>query len=210
MQKLPIQCLLISLLFGLFHSCQTYTVAQSSLVPDFKETQVQNPYFADSKKDYVYKASIDIYGHNLGGLFVAKQLNDTLHRVALTTDFGNKLIDFEISENSFTVNEVVDDLNRKIVLNLLEKDFRLLLKKDFNVSEKLENKDYSIYKSSENKRNNYLFFEKNNHKLQKIVQATKRKEIMSLEFVSKNTTFADTITIVHQNIKLNIKLNSIN
>ena len=42
-----------------------------------------------------------------------QKLNETTHRVALTSDFGNKLIDFEVSDNDFKLNYVLPDLDKK-------------------------------------------------------------------------------------------------
>ena len=78
------------------------------------------PYFAEPKTDYVYKTNITVYGHELSGIFIAKKINDTTHRVVFTTEFGNKLFDFEISEKTFKVNSIVSELDKKILINTLK------------------------------------------------------------------------------------------
>ena len=157
--------------------------------------------------DYVYKANITIYGNELSGIFIAKRINDTTHRVVFTTEFGNKLLDFEISENDFKVNSIVDELDRKILINTLKTDFRLLLKNSYVIQQQYDNSASKVYLTEEDSSNNYLFISKADNKLNKIVNATKRKERINLFFTSENNIFAIKIVIQHYNIKLRIELN---
>lgn len=205
MQKWTIRLLLISISFFLF-SCKTYQVSGEKLEISNSKV-ILNPYFSNENLDYVYKTHIEVYGNDLSGIFVAKKINDSIHRVVFTTDFGNKLLDFEISNNSFKVNYVVEDLDRKLILNTLEKDFKLLLKQSFVVDEMFENEEYYIYKSNSGKRFNYIYQSKTDDQFIKIIQTSKRKEKLRLNFDSKEGKIAENILILHQNIKLTISLN---
>lgn len=208
MQKLTIRLLLISLFSLFFCSCKSYKLDDVTKVNSI-EKKVQNNYFSNPEVDYVYKANIEVYGNNIGGIFIAKQINDTLHRMVFTTDFGNKLMDFELSKNSFKVNYIVEDLDRNIIKNVLKEDFRLLLQTDYKIDEVFENERSFIYKSQAKKGYNYLFIDKKNDNLVKLLNTSKRKEKVTFEFESKNSTFAENVRIAHQNIKLKIKLNQI-
>ena len=206
MQKLMIRFSITSILLLVFASCAVKTVK------DFDKTEVTSeiyklPYFSDKKEDYVYKASISVYGNNFGGIFIVKKTNETTHRAVFTTEFGNTLFDFEISGNDFKVNHIIDELNRKILINTLKRDFMLLLKEDFQVSEQFENESFKVYKSPDGKRYNYLFENKKDGKLSKLFHATKSKEKIIIEYLSENNTLADKIVIQHKNIKLKIELN---
>lgn len=208
MQKLMIRFSIISVLLLVFTSCAVKTVK------DFDKTEVtsavyKSPYFSDKNEDYVYKASISVYGNNFGGIFIVKKTNETTHRAVFTTEFGNTLFDFEISGNDFKVNHIIDELNRKILINTLKRDFMLLLKENFQVSEQFENENFKVYKSPDNKRFNYIFVNKSNEKLSKLVHATNSKEKINIEYLSENNTLADKIIIQHQNIKLRIELNKL-
>ena len=207
MQKLTI-LFLISTLF-LVASCATNHL-EKEWKPVTPETPVYNlPYFANPEIDYAYKANISIYGNDLSGIFIAKKINGTTHRVVFTTEFGNKLLDFEISETDFKVNSIVDELNRKIVINTLKNDFRLLLKNQFVIKEQFEDTENKIYKCEDGNEFNYFFVSKNENKLFKMVHSTKIKEKISMNFTSENNTFAQNIIIQHYNIKLKIELNSL-
>jgi hypothetical protein len=203
-----IRFLTISGLCMLLVTCKTYEIPNATKI-ESNQKFFQNLYFSDSEKDYVYKASIEIYGKQLGGIFVAKKMNDTLHRAVLTTDFGNTLLDFEVSENSFKVNYCVDELNKKIVLNTLKDDFRLLFSQTHKVEEVFENQSQTIYKAIDGKRYNYLTENKSDQKLTQLTHTTKTKEKVVIRFERKNTTFAEKITIEHKNINLKIALNLI-
>ncbi|MBF4483713.1 hypothetical protein [Flavobacterium sp. CSZ] len=206
MQKSTIQFLIINCFLVLvLVSCGSVTKNYTPKKLD--KTSYEVPYFSDSKTDYVYKTNITVYGNEISGIFIAKKINDTTHRIVFTTEFGNKLLDFEISDNSFKVNSIVSELDRKILINTLKEDFRLLLKKKYLIQEQFENDTDDIYKSKDGKRDNYLFISKKNHKLEKVVHSSQTKEKFTLTFTSENNIFAEKIQIIHQNIKLKIELN---
>lgn len=206
MQKSTIQFLIINCFLAIILiSCGSVTKNYTPKKLD--KTSYEVPYFKDSKTDYVYKANITVYGHDLTGIFIAKKINDTIHRVVFTTEFGNKLLDFEISEKDFKVNSIVSELDRKILVNTLREDFRLLLKKEYQIQEQFENESDNIYKSADGKRDNYLFISKKDRKLEKVINSSKTKEKVTLLFKSENDIFAEKIEIIHQNIKLKIELN---
>lgn len=210
MQKSTIRLLLISF-FTVFSlgSCGVHPT-KNFMVVAVDQTIIEAPYFSNAEMDYVYKTNISVYGNEISGIFIIKKINAETHRVVFTTDFGNKLLDFEISENDFKINSIVEELDRKILINTLKEDFRLLLRKNFTVQKQFENSDALIYDSNANKFHNLLFVSKSNQKLQKIVHSSKRKEKFSIIFHSENNIFAQHISIVHQNIKLKIELNYLN
>ncbi|OCB69459.1 hypothetical protein B0A79_16495 [Flavobacterium piscis] len=206
MQKSTIQFLLINCFLAIILvSCGSVTKNYTPKKLD--KTSYEVPYFSDSKTDYVYKTNITVYGNEISGIFIAKKINDTVHRIVFTTEFGNKLLDFEISDNTFKVNSIVSELDRKILINTLKEDFRLLLKKEYLIQEQFENDSDNIYKSKDGKRDNYLFISKKDHRLEKVVHSSQTKEKFTLTFTSENNIFAEKIQIIHQNIKLKIELN---
>lgn len=197
----------ISLLLAVFAvSCGSNPMKQMTKVT------VENPvydaaYFSNPQIDYVYKTNIAVYGNALSGIFIAKKINDTTHRVVFTTEFGNKLLDFEISETEFKVNSIVEELDKKMLINTLVADFRLLLRAKFAIQGQYENPENKILQSKDGNRSNYLFVSKSDGKLTKILNASKRKEKISITFNSENNIFAERIIIQHYNISLRIELN---
>ncbi|WP_326981251.1 hypothetical protein VUJ46_13385 [Chryseobacterium sp. MYb264] len=170
---------------------------------------VENLYFS-SNEDYVYKCQMDIYKNHVSGILIIKKINETTHRVAMTSDFGNKLIDFEISENNFKLNYVLPDLDKKIVINFLKNDFQQLLKRQYPVTESFENKNSKIYLSKIDKNVYYLFFNKENGVLNQIIYTKSNKEKIDFTFDAKKHIFADSLNLQHKDFKINIKLFQIN
>jgi len=206
MQKSTIQFLLINCFLAIvLVSCGSVTKNYTPKKLD--KTSYTVHYFAEPKTDYVYKTNITVYGHEMSGIFIAKKINDTTHRVVFTTEFGNKLFDFEISDTTFKVNSIVSELDKKILINTLKEDFRLLLKKEYLIQEQFENESDNIYKSADGNRDNYLFVSKKEHKLEKVVRSSKTKEKITITFTLENDIFAKKVVILHQNIKLRIELN---
>ncbi|WP_264564766.1 hypothetical protein [Flavobacterium sp. N3904] len=208
MQKstnLPLRISYLLLLFLI--SCTTNKVVKGYQPTNLEKTSFEVPYFSNPDIDYVYKANITVYGKELTGIFIAKKINETTHRVAFTTEFGNKLLDFEISETDFKVNSIVDELNKKILINTLKSDFRLLLRSHYVTKAQFENQQNKIYLSKQGKMLNYLFVFKSDNSLNKIIHASKRKEKITLFFASENNIFASRIVIKHKGIPLKIELN---
>ncbi|MFL9844654.1 hypothetical protein [Flavobacterium rhizosphaerae] len=210
MYRFPILFLIISACTALlFTSCAVQTVKGYDAVPTAIQ-QYHATYFSDPETDYVYKAHISVYGKDFGGIFIVKKINDTTHRIAFTTEFGNKLFDFEITDDSFKVNFILEEFDRKIVVNTLKKDFMLLLKMNHEVMAQYENSKTTVYKSKDEKRYNYLFTDKATGSLKKLVNATKSKEKTVITYTPESEKLADSIIIDHKNIKLRIALEYIN
>ncbi|WP_295221376.1 hypothetical protein [uncultured Chryseobacterium sp.] len=169
------------------------------------EQTVENLYFS-SREDYVYKCQMDIYKNHVSGILILKKINETTHRVVLTSDFGNKLIDFEISGDDFKLNYVLPDLDKKIVINFLKNDFQQLLRQKYPVTESFENETSRIYLSKIDAKTYYLFFNKKNGLLKKIIYTKNNKEKIDFTFEAKKHIFADSINLQHKDFKINIKL----
>ncbi|MDV7696350.1 hypothetical protein N6B72_05395 [Chryseobacterium soli] len=204
MRRFLLQSFLYSVIILLLGSCKTYKLADVQPVSG-TEKMVENLYFS-SAEDYVYKCQMDIYNNHVSGILIVKKINDTTHRVVLTSDFGNKLIDFEISEHNFKLNYVLPDLDKKIVINFLKNDFQHLLRKEYPVNSRFENKESNIYLSKLDKKTYYLFFNKQNGLLNQIIYTKNNKEKIDFTFAAKKHIFADSLNLQHKDFKINIKL----
>ncbi len=191
----------------LLNSCKTFQPEGIEKAPEFSE--VKNLYFSSNETDYIYKGQIEIYGNNISGLLIIKKISDDAHRVVMTTDFGNKLLDFEISEETFKVNYITPDMDRETVKRFLEKDFIMLLREDYTVQTQLLNSTSDIYKSVSGKDAFYLYFDRNSKLLTKIIHTENNKEKINFSFDSKTAIFADAIELLHRDIKLKISLYAI-
>ncbi|MFP3596199.1 hypothetical protein [Chryseobacterium sp. SIMBA_029] len=204
MRRFLLQSFLYSIILLVLGSCKTYKLADVQPISGTEKT-VENLYFSSSE-DYVYKCQMDIYNNHVSGILIVKKINDTMHRVVLTSDFGNKLIDFEISEHNFKLNYVLPDLDKKIVINFLKNDFQHLLRKEYPVNSRFENKESNIYLSKLDKKTYYLFFNKENGLLNQIIYTRNNKEKIDFTFAAKKHIFADSLNLQHKDFKINIKL----
>jgi hypothetical protein len=201
-----IRFLAISLLaMVVLTSCSLKTTEGLRQVP-FTKIEVENPYFSNAEIDYVYKAKIEVYGKNFGGILIIKKIAAESHRVVFTTEFGSKLFDFQFEDDTFTKNFVIEDLDKKFIINILKDDFKLLVNEKAKILEVYESENQRIYKTHNDERFNFYFINAGTGQLQKIVNTSKTKEKMEIDFMSSDGKIADTIAIKHSNIKLTIDL----
>ena len=200
--------LLISLSFLFLICCGSYPKKQSFNPVENSITTLQNPYFSDISKDYIYKANIQVYDNNFGGIFIVKKISEVEHRIVFTTEMGNKLFDFSFKNGEFEVNSILEELDRKILINVLEKDFRVLITENLKIIETYNSRNNNnIYKATINK--GVYYYYKKQH-LNKIVTAKGGKEKITFTFSEISDNIAKAIEVKHNNIKLKINLKSIN
>lgn len=204
MRRFLLLSLVYSSIFLLMISCKSYQLKDAKSVSNTEKT-IENLYFS-SKEDYVYKCQMDVYKNHISGILIIKKISETTHRVVMTSDFGNKMIDFEISENDFKLNYVLADLDKKMVINFLKNDFQELLRQKYPVTESFENDLFIIYDSKIGKKDYYLSFNKENKLLHHLVYTKNNKEKIDFSFEAKKPTFAETINLQHKDFKINIKL----
>ena len=189
----------------LLFNCASYPV-KNNFKNTTIQTQISNPYFSNADRDYVYKANIAVYDNTFGGIFIVKKLGDQQHRVVFTTEMGTKLFDFSFHKDAFKVNYILDDLNKKILINILKKDFKVLITEHITALNTYTLDQESIVRTKLNKKTYYYY--KDEH-LNQIVRASHRKEKVRFSFTEINDNIAKRITIKHYNIKLEINLKSI-
>ena len=168
-----------------------------------------NSYFSDVEKDYVYKAKFKVLTQNFGGILIIKKIKENYHRVVFTTEFGNKLFDLEIKNGAFKVNYILDELNKKFILNMLEHDFRTLLSQNNKVDHQYSNELEYIFQSGTEAHQNYYVFSKRTMKLNKIVSASKKREKLIISFLVTDRGISTSINLNHKKFKTKMDLNYI-
>jgi hypothetical protein len=195
----------ISILFLLITSCSLQTT-KNLIVKEVSHIEVDNPYFSNTYIDYIYKAKIDIYGRKFGGILIIKKIDENSHRVVFTTEFGNKLFDFLFENDTVINNFVIEELDKKFIVNTLQNDFKLLVSQKNKVLNQFDSGLEDIYKTIDDKQFNFYFINKKSHTLDKIVRTSKSKVIVEVLFSNVESVIANSILIHHKNIKLNIGL----
>lgn len=198
--------LIISLSLFLWVGCASYSKKQGFEEITTSQDILSNPYFSNTDKDYVYKANIDIYNKSFSGLLIIKKIDDNYHRIAFTTEMGNKLFDFSFIEDTFKINYILEDLNKKTLINILKKDFKVLVTENIKVSKTFKELETTVFESDISKHKHFVF---KNEAIYKIVRIGNTKEKVIFMFKEISNNIAHRITITHNNIKLKITLKSI-
>ncbi|MEZ4816541.1 MAG: hypothetical protein R2776_01005 [Flavobacteriaceae bacterium] len=185
-------------------SCASYPKQKSLKEIETTNKQIRNLYFSDSEKDYVYKASIDLYGNHFGGMLIIKKIAPKNHRVVFTTEMGSKIFDLSFIGDNFKVNFIISDLDRKMLLNQLKKDFRILFTEEAKVLKTFNTENETIFEVQLLKDEYYYVTNSNN--LTKIVRVSKGKEKEVFSFVECKENDALELEIQHKTFDLTIRL----
>jgi len=197
-------------ILSLFTSCAIPTVKGLSEY-DTKSTDFSNPYFANSNTDYVYKAKIKAYHNDFGGILIIKKIKENKHRIVFTTNFGNKIFDFELFNNEIKTHFIMKELDRKIIMNTLKRDFEILTQEHIKINKVFVNNDGNmIYQSKTRKRFNHYLFNKQSQQLNKITNTTHSKEKIIIYFSNVKNTIAEHIKIEHKTAPIQIDLTYLN
>ncbi len=174
---------------------------------DTSSISVLNPYFSDTAQDYIYKANISAFNTNFGGIFVVKKLGAKHHRIVFTTELGNKIFDFAFDGDDFKVNHILKELDKKLLINILRNDFKVLVTESPEVEKAYLLKEDTVYQTNILGKNHFYFSGQN--QLYKITKVRGGKSKVEFLFSEINDNIAQYIEISHQNINLTIKLKSI-
>ena len=75
----------------------------------------------------LFKATMEIRGTQITGLLFIKKMPDSEYRIVFSNEFGMTYFDLELQSDSFNVIYCFEPMNKKMLLSLLESDFRLLI-----------------------------------------------------------------------------------
>lgn len=198
--------LLISLCL-LLASCGSYPAKRNLQPVKNLETTVVNPFFSQEAEDYIYKADITFRDRDLGGLFIVKKLGETHHRIVFTTEMGNKIFDISLDDRGYKVNYILEQLDKKPLLNLLWRDFRVLTQEKADITKTYTDGTNTVLETVLNNKKHYYHTDKGI--LNKIVRANNAKEQAVFLFSDISDNSAGKIRIIHKTIKLNINLKAI-
>ena len=188
-------------------ACAPYAKRQGLSQLGQVQASLDNPYFSDLEKDYVYKARIDAFGRSFGGLFIIKKMGQGHHRLAFTTEMGSKIFDFVLQGDRFTVNHILGPLDRKVLLGILEKDFKVLLaEKPVPLKAFIKDTD-TVIKADIASKKTYYF--KKSDTLHRIVTTVRGKEKTAFLFSDISGGHAGEVVIRHTDLDLTVHLRSI-
>jgi hypothetical protein len=197
---------LISLLFLVLLSSCANKVTKGLHESMISQDHVINPYFSDTQIDYVYKMRMEVYGRFFGGILIIKKLGDQEHRMVLTSEFGSKIFDFSFKKGEFKKNYILEELDKKILVNTLRDDLQLLVKEQGEVLKQFRTEGLTLFQTDYLNRNGYYYMEASTRRIDEIAYASKRKKKMQILFEDIEEDLAKNITIEHYTMKLNMEL----
>ncbi|MFT5648091.1 MAG: hypothetical protein ACI976_002787 [Aureispira sp.] len=166
------------------------------------------PIFKDNFKSFLFKSTLT-YGDKFqqGGLLAIKQLSEGNYRTILMTSFGMTLFDFEFGNNGFVVHKVLEQMDRKLLLKIIEQDIEMLLSRDILGNKAIEfkrgqyPKEKIVLKTKLNGKAHF-FIQEGQQKTTVIHQ----KRAVTVRLSEYLANIPRSIDIQHHNIPLSIKL----
>ena len=157
----------------------------------------------------VYKTMVKYKDKEFSSLTYLNPLSDSVFKIVLLTNFGNTLLEAEISRDKFVVNNVINYLDRKPILKLLESDWRLLLGGNLKRSIPLlisENSQSTVFDFADG-RNNNLYHYNPVTKSVCMIESYKGKSKKVLVNIDSMQDFQpELFSIEHPSLNLKIKM----
>ncbi|MFN3405241.1 MAG: hypothetical protein ACK40G_14170 [Cytophagaceae bacterium] len=169
-----------------------------------------------NKKDstFLYKTAVDTYGKYLSGLLFIKNLDNNHYRLVFTTEVGVKLFDMEIGPDKlFNVYYCIEQMDRKVVLDLLQADFRqmLVIPPYLSNTAMVSNADGNkrVKLKADATEYHYIIDGKTSDikEFKNIYGKTKAKTKLNIIFGDYSNGIPGNIFLKHENIQLSISMN---
>jgi len=171
----------------LFIACGSYSKKHDFQIVKSLNSHIRNSYFSDETKDYVYKANITVYDNDFSGIFIVKKIDEANYRIVFTTEIGNKVFDFSFINDTFKVNNILEDMNKALLINILKKDFSALVKEKLPVIKSYSLQDTLVYETVILNKKHFYF---KTQQLNKIIRVANGKEKVVFLFSEIKDTIA--------------------
>jgi hypothetical protein len=170
------------------------------------------PVFKTEDPVRMFNMQIDYKETNLTGLLIVKQEGGKTQRAIFTTLFGMTVFDFEFNETDFKVNRIMEQMDKKAVLNLLKKDLKTLFL--YNIPSHFDAKVYHGkkatigYKIKTTDGKGYFLTNAAEKQLQK-VEMPGCITLLNLNYQNYTNGFPEQIVMHHPKIRLRMQLDRI-
>jgi len=196
----------------LYASISWLLLSCAAAVPSLQPVKVESSCIKKFKPIFAsdwYNASIDVIGKHISGLILFKMMPDSTMRIVFTNESGIKFFDFEFKRNgTFNVQHVVKQLNRKLVLRTLRKDFELALM--MKVGNKVptafqqdKELNFALIGKTET---DYVITDMDCTKLLRLEQGSSEKRTSRVVLFGGNGVAPDSIFVNHLNFNMKIKM----
>lgn len=208
MLQYKMRCLLLSSIVVIVFGC-------ASSYRDLKPVQADVTCLDKFKPRFTtnwYNASIDVVGKHLSGLLLFKTMTDSSTRVVFTNEVGITFFDFEFAaDGTFFVRQVIEQLDRDAVVNLLRKDFELIMMRAVEPGNvrSLTRADQVFYAVHGKNETDYFITDKDCGSLLRIEKASKRKKKTEVVLMGQPSHAPDSVFLKHFTFNMQIGLKKI-
>ncbi|CAN5362688.1 hypothetical protein BH10BAC4_BH10BAC4_20560 [soil metagenome] len=205
MNRLLIRYSLLSLCV-LIHGCTSDYQFLKSVRVDNGCGRVTSPTWVGTSW---YHTSVDVTGKHLSGLVLIKNMPDSSRRIVFTSEAGVTFFDFGFDQNGrFSVHSIIKKLDKKPIINTLEKDFALITGIPFKSGDvqawSMGNEIY--FGVQQKKETAYFITNKDCSSLRRLELGTKMKRKISVRIARNGYPLPDSLDINHYTFPLRIQL----
>ena len=198
---------LISLIF--LAACSPKVI--QSLKPlgeDFQMEKMQL-FTNDTSESMVYKTHLEFRGQSFSSLIYLKKTGHHTFSMVLMSTFGNTMLEGTFSKQEFVFKNVVSYLNRKPLLDLLEHDWRLLLRGNLFTDLPhiyAEDSLQTIYQFADAKSTSHYYYSHGKETVEMIESYTGKSKKAVLNIDRMPPKNPESISIEHPGMGLKIEL----
>jgi hypothetical protein len=156
-----------------------------------------------------YTAKVDVVGKHISGLLLIKTMADSSIRTVFTNEAGIKFFDFEFRSDTFKVYNIIQALNKKPVVNTLQKDFELILMQQTRTAHAtvFQSGDEMYYAFPEKKETVFFVTNKDCSTLLRLERGSKRKKKAAAILMNQNSAgIPDSVYIQHFTFDMQISM----
>jgi hypothetical protein len=156
-----------------------------------------------------YHASVDVVGKHISGLLLIKKMPDNAQRVVFTNEAGVTFFDFGfLADGAFKVFNIIHQLDKGPVIEVLRKDFELILGLPFQrgVIETWTKENEIFHGVREKKETAYFITSKDCASLRRLEWGSGRKRKVSVIPEGGSQEIPSMIEIKHHTFNMQIKL----
>ncbi len=208
MAHLRMRYFLFSVLAVMMASCSSYYKnLQTVKVDDACAEKIKPKGIATSWFD----ASVDVMGKHISGLLLIKKMPDTSNRIVFMNEAGVTFFDFAFAnDGTFTVKQIISQLNKKAVIETFRKDFSLLLGIPFQKPLLAWHMGNEYYYGVTNGEERIYFTTKSGcDSLGRLEIGSKRKRMVSIASEGQDAEHPQKIVIKHFTFSMTIELKKI-
>lgn len=139
------------------------------------------------------------------GILALKKESPSRYKLAVLHETGGKLLAASLVSGKLTVEYAVPDINRKIIIRVLEQVFSSMLLENTVVRDVYREDSCIIYHAVEGKKNIYYYVRQDRDDPEKAIAAFKRNRAVEYHFIHRRPEFPD-VNIRYLKNKLEIQL----